>query len=283
VAEPLVRDISDTARWVAVYRARETERPDAVFRDPYARALAGDRGEQIARAMPWAEKNSWPFIARTYLFDRFIGREVGQGADVVLSLAAGLDARPYRMALPAELRWIEVDLPDILDYKESILGDARPVCRLERVRLDLSNHDARRGLFMTVARSARRVIVLAEGLLIYLMAEEVGALARDLAAQPPFERWIVDIASPGLLKMVTEQSGDMMRAAGAPYLFAPTEGPPFFDRYGWSTLEVRSIIRAARKLNRLPPFLFMLSFLPESSGAQGARPWSGVCLLGRRA
>lgn len=47
---PLVRDVSDTALWVAVYRARETERPDALFRDPYARRLAGARGEQIARA-----------------------------------------------------------------------------------------------------------------------------------------------------------------------------------------------------------------------------------------
>src|ERR1700746_2099689 len=69
-AEPLIRNISDTARWVAVYRARETERPDAIFRDPYARALAGERGEQIARAMPFGEQNAWSFIARTWAIDR---------------------------------------------------------------------------------------------------------------------------------------------------------------------------------------------------------------------
>ena len=33
----LIRHISDTARWAAIYRARETERPNAVFRDPLAR------------------------------------------------------------------------------------------------------------------------------------------------------------------------------------------------------------------------------------------------------
>ena len=37
---PILRDITDTARWVAMYRARETDRPDALFRDPYARLLA---------------------------------------------------------------------------------------------------------------------------------------------------------------------------------------------------------------------------------------------------
>jgi O-methyltransferase involved in polyketide biosynthesis len=43
VAEPLVRNIADTARWVAWFRAQETLRPDAVFRDPLAARLAGER------------------------------------------------------------------------------------------------------------------------------------------------------------------------------------------------------------------------------------------------
>ena len=48
--EPLIRNISDTALWAAAYRARENERPNAVFRDPFARRLAGSRGEQILEA-----------------------------------------------------------------------------------------------------------------------------------------------------------------------------------------------------------------------------------------
>ena len=104
--EPVIRDISDTARWVAVYRARESERPDAVFNDPFARELAGERGEEIARAIPFGDQNAWAFIARTYAFDRFVEQAVAGGADLVINLAAGLDARPYRMALPASLRWI---------------------------------------------------------------------------------------------------------------------------------------------------------------------------------
>ncbi len=176
MADPLIRDISDTARWMAVYRARETERPDAVFRDPFARALAGERGEQIAKAAGFGEENAWSFLARTYLFDRFVTKQVKQGADLVVNLAAGLDTRPYRMELPPALRWVEVDLPDILDYKEEILGDAKPVCELERVRLDLTNPDARRGLFNRLGRTAQNVLVISEGLVIYLMPAEVGAL-----------------------------------------------------------------------------------------------------------
>ena len=87
-------------------------------------------------------------------------RLVAHGADLVVNLAAGLDTRPYRMPLPPSLRWVEVDLPDILDYKEEILGDARPVCAAERVRLDLSNEDGRRGLFGDLGRRARQVAVI---------------------------------------------------------------------------------------------------------------------------
>jgi methyltransferase (TIGR00027 family) len=277
----LIRDISDTARWVAVYRARESERADAVFRDPFARALAGERGEQIATALAFGEETEWSWTARTWAVDRFVSRAVDGGVDLVVNLAAGLDARPYRMALPASLRWVEVDLPEILDYKEEVLASATPACAIERVHLDLSNADARRGLFERLARNARNALVISEGLLIYLMASEVCALGRDLAAPPAFRHWVVDIVSPGLLGTLRQRMGDLVKEAGAPYLFGPPEGPPFFERCGWRPLEVRSLLKVARKLNRLPLMFRMLAMLPESSGAQGARPWAAACLLGR--
>src|SRR5262252_3464125 len=100
-SQPPLRNISDTARWVATYRARETERDDALFRDPYARRLAGDQGEEIARAHACAEQHSWPMVMRTYLFDELIAEEIAAGTDLIVNLAAGLDARPYRLTLPA--------------------------------------------------------------------------------------------------------------------------------------------------------------------------------------
>jgi O-methyltransferase involved in polyketide biosynthesis len=203
---------------------------------------------------------------------------------VIVNLAAGLDTRPYRMELPPALRWIEVDLPEILDYKEEILAamNATPRCALERVRLDLSNYDARRGLFARIGREAAHVAVVSEGLVVYLMRDEVGALARDLANPPSFTHWIVDIASPGVVKMMEERLGDALKNAGAPLLFAPREGPAFFETCGWTPIEVGSLLKTARKLGRLPLFLRMMAMLPEPSGPPGDRPWSGVCVLSRQ-
>lgn len=280
MTDPIIRDISDTARWMAVYRARESERSDAAFRDPYARALAGDVGERIARSV--GDHNlDWSIVARTCAFDAMITHEIAAGADLVISLAAGLDARPYRLPVPATLRWVEVDQPDLLAYKERVLAGATPACRVDRVPLDLSNHDARRGLFRDLARQCSRAVVFSEGLLIYLMADEVGALARDLAVPQVFDRWIVDVISPGLLTMMNERTGALVRQAGAPFLFAPAEGPPFFERHGWQVLRVKSLLKTAASLGRLPVFLRLMAMLPEGGRPAGSRPWSGVCLLGR--
>jgi methyltransferase (TIGR00027 family) len=280
-AEPLIRNISDTARWVAVYRAQETERPDAVFRDPYARRLAGERGEQIAQAMRRsAGKNDWSFITRTYLIDRFVTAKVREGVDMVVNLAAGLDARPYRMELPRSLQWVEVDLDEILSNKEGILRNEKPVCSLERIRLDLANVGARRELFAQFGRRAKKALVITEGLMIYLTAEAVSELAKDLAAVPAFRSWIVDIASPGLMKMLQKRMAQHLNQA-APFKFAPEEGPAFFTRFGWKAVDVQSLLKNAARLKRLPLFLRMVALLPETEKSRRDRPWSGVCLMER--
>ncbi|SRR5258707_2500285 len=100
-----ISSVSDTARLVAMYRAMESERPDASFRDPCARRLAGPAGEQILASMPQGRRWAWPMIVRTAVMDEVIMRLVTQeGVDTVLNLAAGLDARAYRLDLPAQLR-----------------------------------------------------------------------------------------------------------------------------------------------------------------------------------
>jgi methyltransferase (TIGR00027 family) len=280
--QAVVRNISDTARWAAVFRARETERADAIFRDPYAERLAGKMGVDIANTLPEGNSHAWAWVARTYLFDQFITQEIEQGTDMVVNLAAGLDARPYRMALPASLQWIEVDLPEILGYKEGILANEKPSCALERIRLDLSDANARRTLFADLHRRANKILVITEGLLIYLSADEVAALAKDLAASSHFQRWIMDLASPGLLRMMQRTTGKQLSKVGAPFKFAPAEGAAYFTTHGWEPTDVKGLLKTATRFKRPPFFLRLLGCLPEQKGPAANRPWSGVCLFKKR-
>lgn len=280
MADPLIRDVSDTARWVAVFRARETSRPDAVFRDPYAARLAGQRGEHIASRMTFHERHSWSYVARTWLFDRFVLDEVNAGADLVINLAAGLDTRPYRLDLPANLHWVEVDFARLLAYKTEILRDARPRCSLERISLDLADTGARRELFARLGAQRRHAVVLTEGLLIYLTRESVGSLATDLAAQPSFQRWIFDLTSPALLKMIRKHSA-ALADANALLQFAPEEGTAFFEAYGWRVVWIESMLKTGARLHRLPSLLMRLVAAISSPLPKANRPWSGVGVMER--
>lgn len=278
---PLIRDIRDTARWVAMYRAVESERPDAVFHDPYARRLAGARGEAIYTSMPRAYTTNWPFIARTWLFDQYVAREVAGGVRTVLNLAAGLDARPYRMALPAALRWIEVDNGELLAEKAGLLAGETPACVLERVPMDLADIAPRRALFRELAGTSGPVMVLTEGLLPYLTGDQVAGLAQELAAEPGFRAWATDLLSPALLPYIEKGWGKDLRKAGAPLQFAPQEGPAFFEPFGWKPVEVRSAMHTAAKLHRLPLALRLVTLIPGSERFNPRRPWSASCLLER--
>lgn len=278
-AQPLIRNVSDTALWVATYRALESERPDALFHDPFARRLAGERGAEILARLRHAKRTDWAFVARTVAFDEAILKQVAAGADLVVNLAAGLDTRPYRMNLPASLRWVEVDLPDLVAYKEQVLGDETPGCRLERVPLDLGNGAARRELFGRLGGEASRALVVSEGLIIYLEPDEVASLARDLAAVPTFLWWLNDPVSPALLRRLNKSFGKSLDQAGAPLKFALTEGFGFFEAHGWKLLEAHSLLHTGARLKRVSWFYRLLAKLPDRYDPR--RPWGGVCRWGR--
>lgn len=278
---PSIRGIADTARWVALYRAEESERNDALFRDPWARALAGQRGAQIAKELPRsARKAGWSFVARTVLFDQIIQDAVAAGTKLVINLAAGMDTRPYRLPLPSTLRWIEVDQAEILSEKAAMLASAQPRCQLERVSQDLAVEDARKRLFQQSGSVDERALVLTEGLLPYLTEAQVTTLARDLA-EAGLRTWATDLTSPGLQRMIQRDWGRHLAAAGASLQFAPMAGPDFFAALGWLPVEVHPILPTAGRLKRLPLFLRLLTLLVGMGTFHPQRPWSAVCLLKR--
>ena len=247
----------------------------------FARRLAGERGEQIASTMRSSDKHSWAYVIRTLLIDQFITDLIKQGADMVVNLAAGLDARPYRMPLPSSLKWIDVDLPDLNVYKESILKNENPVCSFQRISMDLSDVEARRNLFKKLGNEAKKAVVITEGLIVYFSADEVKSLAQDLYGAQGFQYWITDLVSPPLLRMIQKEIGGPLEQARAPLKFGPAEGPDFFAPHGWNPVDIRSSLHNAAKVKRTPFWLSLFALLPDSKGRAKNRPWGGVILLAK--
>ncbi|GAB3367819.1 class I SAM-dependent methyltransferase [Lysobacter rhizosphaerae] len=280
-SENPIRNVSDTALWVAIYRAMESERPDAIFRDPYARRLGGERGQAIVDAMPRGKVMSWPMVVRTAVMDEIVLRCVRQGAATVLNLAAGLDARPYRLDLPPTLRWLHVDLPDMVDYFRSHMAGETPRCELEFIAADLREADARRDVFARAAQHGP-VLVITEGLLVYLEPENVAELARDLHDVAKARWWLSDLASPMLLKYLERQWQPLLKQGNAPFRFGPAESTGFFAPYGWRELEYRSHWDESLRLNRTMPNMWMwkiLRWLQPKKRREAMNRFSGIILL----
>jgi hypothetical protein len=148
--------------------------------------------------------------------------------------------------------------------------------------LDLSNVNARRELFTELGRRGKKALVLSEGLVVYLTRDEVGTLTRDLSEPPSFQNWVLDLVSPGLLKMMQKNFGTPLAAAGSAFKFGPEEGPEFFLPFGWQTAEVHSLLKTAARLRRLSLGMRLVALLPQSNGRQGSRPWGAICLFARK-
>lgn len=173
--------VASTAHWVAAARARESQRGDALFHDPFAAALAGDEGR---RWMDGDEGLVATYVAiRTRFFDEELERAASSGVRQIVILAAGLDARAYRMNWPAGTRLFELDRPEVLAHKDRILdaAGAAPRCARVAIGLDLTlpwAESLRDAGFVSGARTAW----LVEGLLPYLREVDVRRLLTQVSA-----------------------------------------------------------------------------------------------------
>jgi len=275
LSEPTISHVSDTARWVAVYRAWETARPDALFRDPLAARLAGERGRAIAAATPRSAATAWSAVTRTKVIDDLVFDSIAQGCDRVVNLAAGFDTRPYRLALPRAFTWIEADLPALIDEKQRLLEGETPVCKLTREAVDLADSAARAAFLARALAGATSPLVITEGLVVYLDDSTVRALARDLAAAE-VRWWILDMFSPAIRAMISDGMGGR-HPARALMKFAPVEGVGFFESLGWRARDVRPLLRAAVRFRRAPLWMRPLVLFPDPDPRRlGKARWSAV-------
>lgn len=277
-----VETISDTARWIAYMRAVESERPDALFRDIYSRKLAGAAGEAIAQHLGSIEMISDGIAVRTALLDRLILERVQRDeVDLVLNIGAGFDTRPWRLELPAKLHWLDVDLPAILDHKADVLQERTTKCQYEALPADMMDA-SQRAAVLAAFPAARRVLVVTEGLLVYLKPIQVRELAEDLWDRPSCRWWLTDLVGPRALLVLRQVWAVKLRANV--FHFAPADSVRFFGKLGWQEHSFHSADEEARRLNRAPriPWLARLvTKLSTASVREEFRRLSGIADMER--
>jgi methyltransferase (TIGR00027 family) len=241
-ADGEITHVSDTALMVAACRAHETGLPDAFICDPFAGRLAGERGVAILNALPHGNVLRMGLAIRTRFVDELLVEALAANPiGTVLSVGCGLDTRPWRLDLPSSLRWIEIDFADVLDYKDGIMAGETPRCHRERMTADVNDPAQRRALY--AAAGMAPALMITEGLLMYLPAATVDALAAECGKQSGIGHWISDISTSGFTKALG--GADAMRAIRHVQASDALKGEEIIEvlrRHGWTTAARRSYI-----------------------------------------
>ncbi|OMC29003.1 methyltransferase [Mycobacterium sp. GA-1841] len=243
--------VADTGVLVAAIRARENRRPDRLFTDPFAEKLAGDSGQRmLAEAVAAAgDKSTLQIVVRTRFWDEAL-LDAASAARQVVILAAGLDARAYRLPWPDGSTLYELDQPAVIAAKADALAGDRPRCRRVAIGVDLTT-DWSETLQANGFDAAQPTVWLIEGLLQYLDEDAVHTLFRrvnTLSVQGSV--LLYDIVGKTLLDNVMLAAvREQMARNGAPWLFGTDSPEQLCEPLGWSAV-VTDVAEPGNKWNR---------------------------------
>jgi len=227
--------LSATARWTAAVRAKESEREDRLYSDPWAAALAGREG------LEWIEKRTpdslSSMILRTRFFDDFLRRVSEEhGMRQVVLPAAGLDTRAYRLSWPEGTRLFELDRPSVLREKERILrsAGAQPACARKAIGADLTGSWQDRLIRAGFDRGQPSGWLM-EGFLFYLTDTDLRKLLDQVARVAAPGSWMgFDIINGDMLtSALTRQWVEMQASSGAPWIGTLDDPAEFLAERGW--------------------------------------------------
>ncbi|MHA1150967.1 MAG: class I SAM-dependent methyltransferase [Promethearchaeota archaeon] len=170
--------VTFTARLMAHYRAQENNRDDPLIIDPYAKSLAGDLKFYLKNHIRASEMD-YPLVRSNYIEQELLipWCESNEKSQIIL-LGAGLDTRAFRFKpLKTNSHIIfEIDLPEIIEYKEKILENETPLCELKRLSLDLSEPSWENHLIQSGFSKEIPTFWIIEGLLYYIEKKSCSSL-----------------------------------------------------------------------------------------------------------
>ena len=228
----ITQSVGATALGVAAARAAETESENPLINDPFARVFVDAAGEgmwsiyanptlmaKVIELEPDVGTRIQLMIdfmaTRTAFIDEFFLGAVDAGVRQVVILAAGLDARSWRLPWPEGTVIYELDQPKVLDFKTSTLEQhgAHPTAQLVNIPIDL-RQDWPKALQEAGFDASRPTAWSAEGLVRYLPSQGQDLLFERIHSLSAEGSWLatnVPSAGFGDPKLVQRQHDDMRR------------------------------------------------------------------------
>ncbi|HEY0251261.1 MAG TPA: SAM-dependent methyltransferase, partial [Kofleriaceae bacterium] len=170
------------------YRARASAKPTPLFVDPWAKLIAGEEGEAIAKTLDqrYPPMELWLTLRVAYL-DRLVGMAVDElSIRQIVILGAGYDTRAARLPR-AGVRFFEVDHPATQAAKRGVVAGLAdyPVAAAIYVACDFEREDPIERLVANGFALTEPALIIWEGVVMYLTEDAIRATAKRLASLHP--------------------------------------------------------------------------------------------------
>jgi methyltransferase (TIGR00027 family) len=236
-----MKPVSLTAFYCCGIRMLDARSPRPVCGDTLAERFIDDRGFSIVEAFrPYLRPNA-SNVARHRIIDDLLRARLAADPGLrIVSIGAGFDTRPYRLAGG---RWVEVDEADLLAYKDARLPVAEAPNELVRIAVDFDGESLTDRL--AGMADGRPVVVVAEGISMYLGEARLRALARALKGLFPRCELICDLMTRPFLARYADQVHAELQKLGAGFALTEAHPATIFETEGFRVRARHSIARRA--------------------------------------
>ncbi|MEP6901959.1 MAG: SAM-dependent methyltransferase [Actinomycetota bacterium] len=242
-----MKPISKTAFYCCGVRMQDAERSDPVCGDIYAKAFMNEDGLRIFEAFKDETSPNASNVARHRIIDDLLRQELLASPDLcVVMIGAGFDSRAFRLKGGT---WVELDEPQVIAYKNERLPAANCENELHRIPVDFSTDSLEEKLSSFSSRSP--VVVVIEGVFVYLNEEEIIKLLQILCRLFPRHKLIGDLTSRKFFEKYSRAMHEKITDLGTSFKFTADNPEKIFLVNGYRRTEKVSIIERAAELKLL--------------------------------
>ncbi|WP_404364302.1 class I SAM-dependent methyltransferase [Marinobacter sp.] len=246
-----MKPISDTAFCCCGIRMDDASSSASVGQDVLAHRLMDARGLAIYQGFEQERRAAENIVARHRIIDGYLCSRLASSPGVlIVSIGSGFETRAFR--LPG--RWVEVDEPQVIAHKNERLPVSECPHELERIAIDFSEETLTERL--SSVATDEPVIVLVEGVFLYLGSEQISDMLAQLKALFPRHTLVGDLVSAGFVRRYSQSFDDRIRQLGASYQVEDEPLRPF-QQSGYRIASSTSVVAGAAGFrgSRITPWI----------------------------
>lgn len=219
-----MNSISNTAYYCCGIRMEDAERTPSVCNDQFAKRFMDERGMRIYEPFKSETMPNISNISRCRIIDELVHNAVQEDVgSYVITIGAGFDTRPYRLTGGI---WVEIDEPQIIDYKNERLPVAECPNRLTRIAIDFSAESLAAKLEQI--GNHKPVVIVIEGVFMYLEPESIEDTLRQIQKVFPRHILLCDLMTRKFFERFATSVHSKLVAAGGRFTARPENPAEIF-------------------------------------------------------